>query len=85
MASALFFFGFNIVVGTLFYFNLNAGNLVISVVTADAVLLGAAGARAGWVAIHTKLDALIASNENVSNMLLRAEELEEDKIKELRP
>lgn len=84
MAGAAFFLAFNVAVVVLCLVSLNAGNLFISIVTADAVLLAGATARAAWCALHAKLDALILATPGASDALIRAEERDEDEIVELR-
>lgn len=83
MAGVTFFIAFNLVVAVLCCASLNAGNLFISVVTADAVLLAGATARAAWKALHAKLDALIRATPGASDALIRAEERDEDDITRL--
>lgn len=84
-ASPIFFLGFNAGIVLLgIAWSLDAANVFMSVVTADAVLLGGGSVRRERAALHAKLDAIIAALPGAPNALLRAEEREESEIERLR-
>jgi low affinity Fe/Cu permease len=83
-ARAWFLGGFNLVLVALLLVGLDVGNLFISIVTAELVILAAVTARAGMQALHAKLDALIHATDGASDALMRAEERDEAEIAELR-
>lgn len=84
-AQPWFLVAFNATFGaTWAVFGLDAGNLFISVLTANLVLFGLSGARRHQLATQAKLDELITATEGARDGLTHAEELTEKEIGEQR-
>ena len=79
-----FLLGFNAAWTVLLGWSLDASNLLISVLTANAVLLTATTVRVRDGAIQAKLDELIAATADARDTLIRAEEQDARAIGELR-
>ncbi len=84
-AQPWFLLAFNAAFGaTWAVFGLDAGNLFISVLTANLVLFGLSGSRRHQIATQAKLDELIACTTGARDKLTHAEELSETQISEAR-
>lgn len=65
-------------------FGVDVANIMISIVTAELVLLGVGAARRSQLALHAKLDELIAATEGARDDLQHVEDLAEQEIAEKR-
>jgi low affinity Fe/Cu permease len=84
-AQPWFLVAFNVVIGAAFVVaGVDIANILISIVTADLVLLGLGAARRSQLALHAKLDELIAATEGARDDLAHVEDMAEAEIQEKR-
>ncbi len=84
-AKPVFLVIFNAALGTAWLmYGVDVANILISIVTAELVLLGLGANRRSQLAQHAKLDELIACTDKARDELTHAEELAEHEIQEKR-
>ncbi len=84
-AKPVFLAAFNgVLVGAWLIWGVDIANIIISIVTAELVLLGLGANRRSQLGIHAKLDTLVIATDNASDDLAHVEELSEEQIQEKR-
>ena len=67
-----------------FTYGVDVANILISIVTAELVLLGLGANRRSMLGIHAKLDELVHATEGARDDIEHIEEMAEDEIAEKR-
>ncbi len=67
-----------------FAYGVEVANILISIVTAELVLLGLGASRRSQLGTHAKLDELIHATSDARDDLTHVEDLAEDEIQERR-
>lgn len=84
-AKPSFLLAFNAVLLALWLvFGIDHANIYISIVTAELVLLGLGAQRRSQLAVHAKLDELIAATDGARDDLAHIEDMAETEIAEKR-
>lgn len=84
-AKPLFLLAFNAgLVALWILFGVDFANIFISIVTAELVLLGLGANRRSQLAVHAKLDELVAATDKARDELEHLEDLSEAEIAEKR-
>lgn len=65
-------------------FGVDVANIMISIVTAELVLLSSGANRRSQLAVHAKLDELVAATDGARNDLEHIEDMAEAEIQEKR-
>lgn len=84
-ARPWFLLAFNLaLVAAWLIYGVDVANILISIVTAELVLLGLGAARRSQLALHAKLDELVRATKGARDDLAHVEELAEAEIQEKR-
>ncbi len=84
-AKPAFLIAFNALLAAAWFFGgVDVANIVISIITAELVLLSLGAARRSQLGLHAKLDGLIDADAAARDDLKHVEELDEDEIQEKR-
>jgi len=84
-AKPVFLFVFNgALIATWIIYGTAVANILISIVTAELVLLGLGANRRSQFGLHAKLDELVSATDKARNDLVHVEDLSEKEIEEKR-
>lgn len=84
-AKPSFLVAFNaVLLGAWLAFGVDVANILISIVTAEIVLLGLGASRRSQLALHAKLDELLIATDKARDDLAHVEDMAEAEIQEKR-